>query len=189
MTGNGPTYDDVYGSAGMPPAPGYEGVAAELVAMAEADHRLQAGAAGSFAEQLAWRRVTVGNGDRLRGLLSEVGWPAPALVGTAASRSAWLVAQHADRQLDVQRLALAALERAVAEGADEPRKLAFLRDRVLVNEGREQVCGTQIAGVVDGAPVPWPCADPDRMDDLRAEAGIEPFAQHVARFAAPPGAS
>jgi hypothetical protein len=89
------------------------------------------------------------------------------------------------RQLDVQRLALSLLTAAVARGEAPARQEAFLRDRVLVNEGRRQRYGTQIAGVVDGAPVPWPVEDPDRMDQRRAAVGIDPFAVHVARHAPP----
>ncbi|MFD5780205.1 DUF6624 domain-containing protein [Streptomyces sp. NPDC126933] len=53
----------------------------------------------------------------------------------------------------------------------------------LVNEGRKQVYGTQIAGVKDGSPIPWPCEEPERMDELRVEVGIEPFDEYVAKFA------
>jgi len=59
----------------------------------------------------------------------------------------------------------------------------MLEDRVAVNEGRKQTYGTQIADIIDGNPVPWPCADPDRIDDLRAEAGLKPFAVNAARYA------
>lgn len=74
------------------------------------------------------------------------------------------------------------MQQAVSAGSTSPRELAFLRDRTLVNEGRKQVYGTQIAGVKHGAPVPWPCEEPERMDELRAEVGIEPFDEYVAKF-------
>ncbi|GGY27178.1 DUF6624 domain-containing protein [Streptomyces djakartensis] len=159
----------------------------ELTAMAAADHEMAVrGAANSDdpAEQLAWRRLTARHGDRLNEIMDEVGWPTAALVGADAARAAWLIAQHADRQLDVQRRALRLLEGAVEAGAAGARELAFLRDRMLVNEGREQVYGTQIAGVrEDGSPIPWPCVEPERVDELRAGVGIEPFADYVARWA------
>ncbi|GGN47046.1 hypothetical protein GCM10012285_32370 [Streptomyces kronopolitis] len=98
------------------------------------------------------------------------------------ARAAWLIAQHADRQLDVQRRALQLMQQAVFAGVARPRDLAFLRDRVLVNQGHKQIYGTQIAGVQDGAPVPWPCEEPGCMDELRAEVGIEPFDAYVAKF-------
>jgi hypothetical protein len=161
-------------------------LAAELLRMAEADHAASAdGLSDDFARQLAWRRLTARHGDRLAEIMAEHGWPAPALVGPEASRAAWLIAQHADRQLDVQRRALALMDEAVEAGDVSVAQLAFLRDRTYVNEGREQVYGTQIAGVRDGAPVPWPCADPERMDERRAETGIEPFAVYTARHAPP----
>jgi hypothetical protein len=68
-------------------------LAAELVAMTDADHAAQAGALeGTVEEQLAWRRVTAANGDRLLEILEARGWPAADLVGERASQCAWLVA-------------------------------------------------------------------------------------------------
>ncbi|MGW4384750.1 DUF6624 domain-containing protein [Kitasatospora sp. NPDC004531] len=159
-------------------------LAAELTAMGAAD-RAAAPLANSEdpADRLAWHRSTARHADRLAELLDAHGWPVEAEVGAEAARAGWLIAQHADRQLDVQRRALALMEQAVADGAAGARELAFLRDRVRVNEGREQVYGTQIAGVRDGVPVPWPCEDPARMDERRAEVGIAPFDAYVAQYA------
>ncbi|MFE9661340.1 DUF6624 domain-containing protein [Streptomyces sp. NPDC005955] len=158
-------------------------LAVELREMAAVDHRSATGANSEDpVEQLAWRRLTARHGDRLGEIMDEYGWPTSELVGEEAARAAWLIAQHADRQLDVQRRALALMRQAVSAGAAGPRELAFLLDRTLVNEGREQVYGTQIAGVRGGAPVPWPCVEPERMDVLRAEVGIPPFEAYVAEF-------
>ncbi|WP_425586299.1 DUF6624 domain-containing protein [Streptomyces sannanensis] len=151
--------------------------------MAAADHSASAGAnSDDPAEQLAWRCLTARHGDRLNEIMDEYGWPTAELVGEEAARGAWLIAQHADRQLDVQRCALRLMQRAVDEGSAGRRELAFLRDRTLVNEGRRQIYGTQIAGVRNGSPIPWPCEEPERMDELRQEAGIEPFDEYVAKF-------
>lgn len=158
-------------------------LAKELTAMAAADHQSSVHAnSDDPAEQLAWRRLTARHGDRLGGIMDEDGWPTAEMVGEDAARAAWLIAQHADRQLDVQRRALQLMQQAVSAGAASPRELAFLHDRTLVNEGRKQTYGTQIAGVKDGAPVPWPCEEPERMDELRVEVGIEPFDEYVAKF-------
>ena len=161
-------------------------LAEELCRMAEED-RAAAHLANSpdFDDQLSWRRLTTLHGDRLRELLGQYGWPVAARVGEEAARAAWLLAQHADTQLDVQRQALYLLEEAVRQGEAPADQLAFLLDRTRINEGREQVYATQIAGVRDGAPLPWPCEDPARVDEYRAEAGIEPFAVHTARYAPP----
>ncbi|MEU6056570.1 DUF6624 domain-containing protein [Streptomyces sp. NPDC047097] len=159
-------------------------MAGELTGMAEADQRSSVLAnSDDPVEQLAWRRLTARHGDRLGEIMERYGWPTAELVGEEAARAAWLIAQHADRQLDVRRRALRLLEQAVAAGSAGLRELAFLRDRTRVNEGREQVYGTQIADVRDGSPVRWPCEEPERLDQLRAEVGIEPFEVYVARFA------
>ncbi|WMD09575.1 DUF6624 domain-containing protein [Streptomyces sp. FXY-T5] len=158
-------------------------LAMELEDMAEADHRSAVRAnSDDPAEQLAWRRLTARHGDRLGEIMDEFGWPTAELVGEVAARAAWLIAQHADRQLDVQRRALHLMQQEVSAGSASPRELAFLCDRTLVNEGRKQVYGTQIAGVKDGVPIPWPCEEPERMNELRAEVGIEPFDEYVAKF-------
>ncbi|MFI1973327.1 DUF6624 domain-containing protein [Streptomyces cinnamoneus] len=158
-------------------------VAAELNVMAAADHRAARSAnSDDPAEQLAWRRLTAQHADRLSEIMDAYGWPTAELVGEDAARAAWLIAQHADRQLHVQRRALRLMEQAVANGAASPRDLAFLRDRTLVNEGQKQIYGTQIAGVKDGSPIPWPCGEPERMDERRAEVGIPPFAEYIAQF-------
>jgi hypothetical protein len=161
-----------------------DALAQELIALTDEDRALQAGAlSGDPAARLAHRRVTVRNADRLAELLDAGGWPTVSLVGAEAARRAFLIAQHADQQLDLQRRVLPLLAAAVEAGEADPSTLAMLRDRILVNEGRPQIYGTQIAGVADGAPVPWPVADPDGMDARRAEAGLAPFADHVARHA------
>ncbi|TDC01093.1 hypothetical protein E1267_32895 [Nonomuraea longispora] len=124
---------------------------------------------------MAYRRVTTRNADRLSEIMDQYGWPTVTLVGEEGARRAWLIAQHADRQLDVQRRALRLMAEAAATGEADPGMLAMLRDRVLVNEGREQICGSQIADVKDGVPIPWPCQDPARVNQRRAEAGLDPL--------------
>ncbi|MEV0774438.1 DUF6624 domain-containing protein [Streptomyces sp. NPDC050433] len=156
---------------------------AELTDMAAADHRSSIHAnSDDPAEQLSWRRLTARHGDRLGEIMDEYGWPTAELVGEEAAAAAWLIAQHADRQLDIQRRALHLMRQAVSTGTAGPRELAFLSDRTLVNEGRKQIYGTQIAGVKDGSPLPWPCEDPEGLDELRAEVGIEPFNEYVTKF-------
>jgi hypothetical protein len=158
-------------------------LADELIQMSDRDHEAQHLANSSdVAERLTWRGITTRNGDRLDEIMTAQGWPTAAMVGEEAATRAWLIAQHADRQLSVQRKALALMELAVADGESSPRELAFLRDRVLVNEGRPQIYGTQIADVQNGVPIPWPCQDPEFMDKRRAEVGIESFGVHTGRY-------
>lgn len=46
-----------------------------------------------------------------------------------------------------------------------------------MNEGREQVYGTQMDGGGDEQPQPWPVEDPERLDECRTAMGLEPFGE------------
>jgi hypothetical protein len=51
-----------------------------------------------------------------------------------------------------------------------------------MNEGREQVYGTQMTGEVGGGPTPWPIEDSEHVDERRAAVGLGPLDEYVARF-------
>jgi Family of unknown function (DUF6624) len=138
----------------------------------------------SVEERMRWAQVDVGNTDRLKEIIEEHGWPGKSLVGEEGALNAWLIAQHADRQLDFQRHALSLLAEAVEHGEANARELAYLTDRVRMNEGRPQLYGTQIADVRDGHAVPWPVESPELLDERRARMGLEPFAEYASHWEA-----
>lgn len=76
------------------------------------------------------------------------GWPTHSLVGEQAATSAWLLAQHADHDLALQRRFLDLMCAAPA-GEVAPMHTAYLTDRVLIAEGKSQVYGTQMT-LIDG---------------------------------------
>lgn len=163
-------------------------VAAELAAMVGEDQRIRMAmtAAGgerlTLAQRIEWAQIDVGNTDRLRQIVEEYGWPGWSLVGKRGAHDAWLLAQHADKQLGFQRCVLGLLAEAVRTGDAEPRHLAYLTDRVRMNEGRKQLYGTQMHAD-DGQPfAPWPIEDPDHVEARRAEMGLEPLPDYIASF-------
>ncbi len=101
-------------------------------------------------QRVAFARVDVANTDRLREIVADVGWPGRTLVGEEGADHAWLIARHADHQLDSQRLFLDAVRHAVDARHAPARHLAYLTGRVAMNEGRPQRYGTQVADVKDG---------------------------------------
>lgn len=163
----------------------------ELEVMVEADQALREVPADeprrfshplSLEQQMKWKQVSVANTDRLREIIREHGWPGFELVGQGGATHAWLLAQHSDQQLDFQREAVDLLADAVQAGDADPSHLAYLTDRVRMNEGREQVYGTQMAGMADGSPYPWPIESADQVDQRRREVGLEPLADYIAGF-------
>jgi hypothetical protein len=168
-----------------------EQLAAELARMAAEDQRIRRPPKGSVRTMvrrldpktaMEYRRIDAENADRLRQILSDHGWPGKSLVGEQGAHDAWLIAQHADHQPAVQRQALELLTDAATSGEATPRELAYLTDRVRVNEGRGQVFGTQMRPDENSVPVPAPIEDRERLDDRRAEVGLEPFDQYLRGF-------
>ncbi|WP_198663447.1 DUF6624 domain-containing protein [Jiangella endophytica] len=143
----------------------------ELLAMMEQD---QAERSGDVAEWNDQERT-----DRLAEIVDEHGWPGSDLVGTDGASAAWVIAQHSDLDPAFQQRALELMRPAAEAGLADPGELAYLEDRVGLNTGGEQVYGTQIA-CVDGVPEPAPLADPDTVDERRAEAGLEPLDDYLA---------
>jgi hypothetical protein len=118
---------------------------------------------------------------RLAEIIDEHGWPTRSLVGDDGATAAWLIAQHSDLDVEFQERALELLRQAVDDGEADPTELAYLEDRVALNRGRPQTYGTQIA-CVDGRAEPAELADPDRVEELREEVGLQPLEDYLAEL-------
>jgi ketosteroid isomerase-like protein len=101
------------------------------------------------------------------------GWPVKGLVGDDGSRRAWLLVQHADRDVAFQKECLVLLEQAVKSGEADGINLAYLADRVATAEDRKQVYGTQFD---DGEPLP--IEDEAHVDERRQAIGLAPLAEY-----------
>jgi hypothetical protein len=155
-----------------------DGLREELLAMAADDQDARTSAdnaePASITRLLA---VDASNLHRLREIVAEYGWPGNSIVGEDGAGAAWLLAQHADADVAFQRRCLELLEAAVAEGEASRSHLAYLTDRVLVNEGRPQRFGTQFTQV-GGSFEPRPIEDEERVDERRLDAGLPPLSTY-----------
>jgi hypothetical protein len=162
----------------------------QLLARREEDQRIRHLASSPKGQHIArpsdevvaeWQRIDDENTRWLGELLAIQGWPGRTLAGEDGAQAAWLLAQHADRDRDLQGAFLDALRRAVAQGEASPAHLAYLEDRVRVGAGQPQLYGTQFT-TMDGELGPCPIHDPQRLDERRAAAGLEPFAAYESRM-------
>jgi hypothetical protein len=153
-------------------------VAAELLAMANADQQMRTRA---LADTDAWDvQIDRANTARLKHIVGQIGWPTMSKVGREASSAAWLLVQHAPDSLDFMRHCLELMKQA------EPREvklsnIAFLEDRVRILQDEPQLYGTQFRDMGDGYQ-PFPIEDPDRVDERRSLAGLDTLAENVARI-------
>ncbi len=105
-------------------------------------------------------------------VFKKYGYPGKTLVGSPTNESAWNLIQHSnkiDRYLP--------LIKKAAEENELPFSLyAMMLDRQLMNEGKEQVYGTQAmtkklkSGKVES--FIWPIKNPDQVNRLRKKAGF-----------------
>lgn len=134
----------------------------------------------------AWDSVDAANAVRMEGILDEYGWPGWSLVEEDGAEAAWVLVQHADMHLDLQKRALALLEAAVAAKDASPGDLAYLIDRVRVAEGKPQVYGTQVSIGEDGTITPrTPIEDEDEVEARRAAVGLGSLEEYHTEFEAP----
>ncbi|QOY94553.1 hypothetical protein IM543_01090 [Massilia sp. UMI-21] len=118
------------------------------------------------------------NIERLKAWIARCGWPSTAMHGARAVKNAWLVVQHADRDLLFQKQVLALIEQAAAAGGGGlDQSFAYLYDRIAVIEKRPQHYGTQLS-----APTNHYCAlafDPmderTKVEARRAQLGMAPL--------------
>ncbi len=111
------------------------------------------------------------NTTRLKELVGNHGWPTVLLAGSDGARSAWLLVQHADHDPSWQQHCLQLMEAHKDTGQVSRADTAYLTDRVLVNDGKPQVYGTQFHSV-GGHRRPRPIRNPERVDQRRKEMGL-----------------
>jgi len=107
----------------------------------------------------------------VKAIIMQYGWPGYELVGEEGSDRMWLLVQHCDRDVEFQKYCLELLEEAVQKGDASKKRLAYLRDRVLVNEGNPQLYGTQMF-LIDGHCELRPVEDLENLDKRRQEMGL-----------------
>jgi hypothetical protein len=111
------------------------------------------------------------------------GWYLISTTGEDASKAAWLMAQHADRDPAFQKHVLSILEPLVVTGEASAANFAYLWDRVAaLSDHRPQRFGTQGRCVAKNVWAPFDLEDPDRVEALRAEADIGSLAEYAAHM-------
>lgn len=146
----------------------------ELMAMFRRD---QAGRTGGVDNEGDTART-----ERLKEIIEEYGWPTTDLVGKDGADAAWAIAQHSDLDPEFQGEALELIRAAAEDGQASWGNVAYLEDRVAAGAGKPQTYGTQIGCVRGRAKLATPLTEPERVDELRAEAGLEPLDDYLAEL-------
>jgi hypothetical protein len=123
--------------------------------------------------------IDTANTERMKAIVRQYSWPGPELVGRDGAEAAFLLVQHADHAFQKEMLPL--VEKAYRSGALSGQSYALLLDRVLVDEGKPQVYGTQAKRIEEWKgqePVLAPIEDEANVDKRRAEVGLPPLSEY-----------
>ena len=119
--------------------------------------------------------------ESLKKIVNTIGWPTIQQVGASASHMAWSIVQHADFDLKYQKRVLDVLKQAT-EGQIMVSEIPYLTDRILLNEGKKQLYGTQYEMDEQGNIIPRPIESVSEVDDRRKEFGLIPFNEYLANL-------
>lgn len=118
-------------------------------------------------------------------LLDTNAWPLEEKDTIEVIEDAWLLAQHADSNPSLQYRALEVMSRSPAIDPIIGTWIAYLEDRIAVNEFRLQRYGTQGDCIAPKAWVWAPLEDSSMVDEYRAQVGLEPlesYAHHMSSY-------
>ena len=120
----------------------------------------------------------------LRELLSEVEWIDIDRFTRPISQHAWILVQHSDDHVDLQKLALSRMEPYLETGGVLKRNYAYLWDRIAVNSAELQRYGTQPdwASCKDGKLTLMPVEDPENVDERRSTMQMGPVHEDLERM-------
>ncbi|HAY3553041.1 hypothetical protein KRE47_07445 [Elizabethkingia meningoseptica] len=126
-------------------------------------------------------RVESVNVDKVLSIIDKYGWLGKDEIGEEGNTTLFLTVQHY-KNAEVQKKYLSILEDASKKGKAEPWQYAFLTDRILMNEGKPQIYGTQTISQKGMPPKVYELKDSANVDQLRAKYGMEPLADYLKSF-------
>lgn len=111
-------------------------------------------------------------------ILDTYGWIGIDSIGPSGSTTLWVVIQHSD--LDVQQKYLPMMRTAVQQGRAHGSELAYLEDRVALQEGKKQTYGTQFKlNEKTNKYFLAPIEDEPNVNKRRAAIGLNPLEDYA----------
>lgn len=115
---------------------------------------------------------------KIERILNEYGWLGADVVGEDGNKTLFLVIQHSD--LETQLRYLPMMREAVKLGNANGKDFALLEDKIAVKQGKRQIYGSQIFKNYDtGESYVYPLIEPEKVNERRAEVGLEPIEDYV----------
>jgi Family of unknown function (DUF6624) len=130
---------------------------------------------GHIKNKKPWNfNIDKNNTIKLKKIIKQYGWPGIPMVGKKGSVAAWILAQHADHDLQWQKRCLKMMQTSYAKNNVEGKYLALLTDRVLLASGKWQLYGTQYR-VRNKKLNERPIKDRKNLGNRRKKMGLDSF--------------
>lgn len=116
---------------------------------------------------------------KLKSIIESIGWPDKNKVGEKASKGAFIIAQHADFDINFQKQALELMGISLRKQAVQAKYFAYLADRVARNHSDKQLYGTQGRCVGRWKWMPWDINYPETVDVRRHMFGLNQMSDYI----------
>ena len=126
----------------------------------------------------AFQQIIRSNFPIVQSIARRYGFPGYSLVGEESSDNYLLLVQHSDFNVPFQKRILKLMKVLVNKGNASGSKYAYLVDRINLNEGKQQVYGTQIIMRQTGTIIK-PCIDTLHLDERRKTVGLPPIKEYL----------
>ncbi|XOV92142.1 MAG: DUF6624 domain-containing protein [Bacteroidota bacterium] len=103
-------------------------------------------------------------------IIDQYGWLGVKEIGEAGNRTLFLAIQHASDN-SVRKKYFPLLEESAKNGDSYLSHMATMKDRMLVQDGKLQIYGTQ-SKMVDGELKPFPIENPENVNSRRKSVGL-----------------
>lgn len=115
------------------------------------------------------------NLEKVLSFIEKCGMPTREEVSDEPFSAIWLVIQHSNAKWQKKYISL--FEASASKGDMEWGSIALMRDRILLNDGKPQIYGSQMR---EGKL--YDLENPEYVDKRRKEMGLEPLKNYLARF-------
>ena len=155
-----------------------------VISRARANGRTAASVLGMSEEEFdaEFERIRRDNAQWLEARIDRAGWFDAASSGEDADAAAFIILQHSDYDLALQKKALGILMGLLAEGKTDAQNVAYLTDRIARATDMPQAYGTQGKCVGTGQWKPNAMIDPEMVATRRADVGLPPLEAYIAQL-------
>ncbi len=108
---------------------------------------------------------------------NEHGYPGKSVVGEPTNTAAWFVLQHSDKIAQYFPL----IKKAGKFGELPYNLVAMMEDRLLMEQNKPQIYGTQGKRIGNGKPFIWPIENPENVNQRRQDAGFNESVEQSAK--------